>query len=131
MNRKPPTAPADVQDYLISDLVPRVVSQDTRGLRDGTPSEGSMQPQKPSLPLKVGEHVVGVVEVDLRCPSCLAAAHGLGNAARNIIELIAVQVNPVVPLLLMFGVEEIRNSIVAVAMQIGVIVVDVVVAQDT
>jgi len=68
-----------------------------------------MQPRKPSLPLKVGEHVVGGVEVDLRCPSCLAAAHGLGNAARNIIELIAVQVNPVVPLRPMFGVEEIRK----------------------
>lgn len=86
-----------------------------------------MELRYPSLRLKVGEHVVLGVIVDLSAPASLATLDRLGDTASDIVELVTVELNPVVPLSPMVGTEELRYMVSGVGILRGVVFEDTVV----
>ena len=84
-----------------------------------------MKLRYPSLRLEVSEHVVLGVIVDLSGPAGLATLNGLGDTASDVVKLVAVELNPVVPLSPMIGTEELGYMVS------GVSIVRCVVFEDT
>ena len=88
-----------------------------------------MELRYPSLRLEVGEHVVLGVIVDLSAPAILATLNRLGYTASDIVKLVAVKLNPVVPLSPMVGTEELGYMISGVSIFRGVVFEDTVVVK--
>ena len=70
--------------------------------------------------------MVGIV-VDLCAPAYLVIPNGFGDSARDVIELIAIQVDPIMPLRPIVGTEKFGDVVVRVSRRGGVVSEDAVV----
>ena len=121
------SAASDIQDCLISDLLPRVVGKNARSIGRGAAAQGTMELRYPALSLKIGEHVVVGVVVDLSAPARFVVSDRLGDAPCDVVELVAVELDPVVPLGPMVGTEELGDVIVRVGGDRGVVLEDAII----
>lgn len=70
--------------------------------------------------------MVGIV-VDLGASACLVILNGFGDSARDVIELIAIQIDPIMSLRPIIRTEKFGNVIVKISKGGGVVFEDVVV----